>query len=71
MTATKQRGVPKATLDYRAKMLGGEVGKQVAEYNAEVYRAQRDERVAKKMRKAMKVVHGVHCICTACIMAGA
>jgi hypothetical protein len=57
MQATKkQPGASKATLEYRAKMLGGEVGKQVAEYNADVYKRERDERVAKKMRKAMKLV---------------
>jgi hypothetical protein len=49
----QQRGATKAQLEYRAKMFGP-VAREIAEYDAEVYKAARDARVAKKLRQAME-----------------
>jgi hypothetical protein len=52
----KQAGATKAQLEHRAKMLGGTAGAQVAAYNAERFKAERDERAAKRIRKSWRVL---------------
>lgn len=55
MAGTKQQGATKAQLNYRAQRFSS-AAREIAAYNAEVYKQQRDARVAARLAKLVKAV---------------